>query len=68
MMAEERHLCAGCGAEIRSDYWQPPETSLCPECEDTIREGLMSWAGLMSWPGPKHQQAGDRIQFCPTGS
>ena len=47
MTVEERHLCADCGREIRPDYWQPPETSVCPECEDRIREGKVSW------PGPK---------------
>lgn len=39
----EKRLCAGCGCEIRPDYWQPPETSLCPECEDMIRVGTVAW-------------------------
>jgi hypothetical protein len=50
MTAEERRLCAGCGCEIRPDYWQPPETSLCQECEDKIR------AGRVPWPGPAQEE------------
>lgn len=40
-------LCAGCGCALMPDYWQPPETSLCPTCEDKVR------LGKMAWPDPK---------------
>jgi len=46
-------LCAGCGEVIRPDYWQPPETSLCPECEDKVRQGQVSWPEIF-----KQEQAG----------
>ena len=36
-------LCAGCGCELRPDYWQPPETSLCGPCEDKISHRALSW-------------------------
>lgn len=37
--------CADCGAPIRPDYWQPPETSLCPECEERVRKVEVAWLG-----------------------
>ena len=40
-------LCASCGETMAPDWWQPPETSLCPTCEDKVRQGAMAW------PGPK---------------
>lgn len=36
-------LCAGCGCEMRPDYWQPQVTSLCVTCEDKINNRVMSW-------------------------
>lgn len=38
-------LCAGCGAGIGPNWGQPPETSLCPDCEDRVGQGQMAWPG-----------------------